>query len=262
LQESGIPCRVSSRHDPGLDHVALSPSNCGFCVHQWCAHLASELVPPPSPQLFKLPRTRRWRTMGRTFRTMSTRTLMPGHSKIGNRIPRFPVFWGDFNRFPIPDWPGIGNRETGRFPIDSAGNRESGSRGGTPGISWSARRRRRRRTGGRGVPLTPGLGVVSKYSPRSTNSETIDSERVLSQNHDSIAARPRVLRAEDTCLRTLNFKVEETSGGRGTPDSKPGFLEPFESLADPETLRHSRSFWIRGLLQPSVGIAWGLGSPL
>jgi hypothetical protein len=38
---------------------------------------------------------------------------------IGNRIPRFPVFWG-ISRFPIPDWPGIGNRETarpgGRFP--------------------------------------------------------------------------------------------------------------------------------------------------
>jgi hypothetical protein len=34
------------------------------------------------------------------------------------RMPRFPVFWGNF---PIPDsdlsWPGIGNRETGRFAI-------------------------------------------------------------------------------------------------------------------------------------------------
>jgi hypothetical protein len=66
-----LPCEYS-RHDPGLD-VALSPSNCGFCVHQsqgqWCAHLASE-----SPQLCKLPfeRTRRWRMPPRTrrWRTM------------------------------------------------------------------------------------------------------------------------------------------------------------------------------------------------
>ncbi len=47
--------------------------------------------------------------------------LMLGrHSGIGNRIPRFPGFWGDF---PIPD---------------SAENRESESRFGEPGISWSA----------------------------------------------------------------------------------------------------------------------------
>jgi hypothetical protein len=39
---------------------------------------------------------------------------LPGHSRIGNRIPRFPGFGGDF---PIPEWPGIGNRETGRFPL-------------------------------------------------------------------------------------------------------------------------------------------------
>ncbi len=111
-----LPCEYSTgRHDPGLD-VALSPSNCGFCVHQWRANLASE-----SPQPLKLPfertrrwrmptRTRRWRTMGRTFRTMSTETLMPRHSRIGNQIPRLPVCWGDF---PIPDWPGIGNRGPG-----------------------------------------------------------------------------------------------------------------------------------------------------
>jgi hypothetical protein len=40
--------------------------------------------------------------------------MLGRHSGIGNRIPRFPGFWGDF---PIPDRPGIGNRETGRFPI-------------------------------------------------------------------------------------------------------------------------------------------------
>jgi hypothetical protein len=56
-------------------------------------------------------------------------------SRIGNRIPRFPVFGGDF---PIPDSRLAGNRESGNGPFpDSAGNRESGSRGGTPGISWS-----------------------------------------------------------------------------------------------------------------------------
>ena len=43
--------------------------------------------------------------------------LMLGrHSGIGNRIPRFPGL-GGISRFPIPEWPGIGNRETGRFPF-------------------------------------------------------------------------------------------------------------------------------------------------
>jgi hypothetical protein len=81
--------------------------------------------------------------------TMSTQTLMGTkalwHSRllgIGNRIPRFPVLWGDF---PIPDSRLAWNRESGNGPgrFPSAGNfklnRESGSRGGTPGISssWS-----------------------------------------------------------------------------------------------------------------------------
>jgi hypothetical protein len=48
---------------------------------------------------------------------------------IGNRIPRFPVFGGGISRFPIPEWPGIGKRETGRFPI-----------GGEPGIGVPIRR--------------------------------------------------------------------------------------------------------------------------
>jgi hypothetical protein len=46
-------------------------------------------------------------------RCLETQTLMPRRPRIGNRIPRVPVFGGDF---PIPDWPGIGSRETGRFP--------------------------------------------------------------------------------------------------------------------------------------------------
>jgi hypothetical protein len=76
-------------------------------------------------------------TSVRTFRTLWTDQNFDGHqgtqlrlwhSRIGNRIPRFPVL-GGISRFPIPDssWPGIGNREAaspaetarrrGRFPI-------------------------------------------------------------------------------------------------------------------------------------------------
>jgi hypothetical protein len=66
-----------SRHDPGL-HVALRPSN------------ADSDLPPPS----ELPRTgrwrmktvtRRWRTLGRTMRTISTQTMMPRH--VHNKDP-------------------------------------------------------------------------------------------------------------------------------------------------------------------------------
>jgi hypothetical protein len=69
--------------------------------------------------------------------------LMLGrHSGMGNRIPRLSVFWGlPDSRFPL-EWPGIGNRETGRFPI-----------GREPGIGVPIRRagdflvcRRRRQT--------------------------------------------------------------------------------------------------------------------
>jgi hypothetical protein len=42
--------------------------------------------------------------------------MLGRHSGIGNQIPRFPGF-GGISRFPIPEWPGIGNRETGRFPF-------------------------------------------------------------------------------------------------------------------------------------------------
>ena len=56
--------------------------------------------------------------MGRTFRTMSTQTLMPGHSRIGNRIPPggavFPGF-GGISRFPIGRESGIGKRAVSRF---------------------------------------------------------------------------------------------------------------------------------------------------
>ena len=58
--------------------------------------------------------------MGRTFRTMSTQTLTPvvyqGTLESGIGSPVFPVL-GGVSRFPIPEWPGIGNRETGRFPF-------------------------------------------------------------------------------------------------------------------------------------------------
>jgi hypothetical protein len=83
---------------------------------------------------------------GTDFRTMSTKTLMPGHSRIGNRIPRFPDWGGGFpdSRFPIGRESGIGNRETGRFPIrPGTGNRGPGAPGaarrGFPGlrVSWS-----------------------------------------------------------------------------------------------------------------------------
>jgi hypothetical protein len=53
---------------------------------------------------------------------LRSRLMLGRHSGIGNRNPRFPGF-GGISRFPIPDRPGIGNRETGRFPI---GPREPG----------------------------------------------------------------------------------------------------------------------------------------
>ncbi len=111
-----------------------------------------EFWPPPTflPQLprtgrwrimMMATRTRRWRTMGRTLRTMSTQALseftasaVDARTSLGNRIPRF---LGDF---PIPDRPGIGNRETGRFPI-----------GREPGIGVPIRR-----AGGFLVCMRPG----------------------------------------------------------------------------------------------------------
>jgi hypothetical protein len=59
---------------------------------------------------------------GRTFRTMSTHLNVTRESGIGS--PVFPVL-GGISRFPIPDWPGIGKRETGRFPIGRDRARES-----------------------------------------------------------------------------------------------------------------------------------------
>ena len=76
-----------------------------------------------------------------TARVCHKERLMLGrHSAIGNRIPRFPVFWGGFPDSGFPsgrESPGIGKRAVSR----SAGNRESGSesRFGGPGISLSAR---------------------------------------------------------------------------------------------------------------------------
>ena len=39
-----------------------------------------------------------------------------GTLESGIGSPVFPVL-GGISRFPIPEWPGIGNRETGRFPF-------------------------------------------------------------------------------------------------------------------------------------------------
>ncbi len=85
--------------------------------------------------------------------------LLVGHSRIGNRIPRsvtrFPGLGGDF---PIPDsevpeWPGIGNRETfGPFPVrPGTGNRgpDSASRG-FPGLVGRVSSR---------LPPSPGIQV-------------------------------------------------------------------------------------------------------
>ena len=61
--------------------------------------------------------------------------MLGRHSGIGNRIPRFPDFWGDF---PIPDSRSAGNRESGNGPFPDrpgTGNRgpDSASRG-FPGL--------------------------------------------------------------------------------------------------------------------------------
>jgi hypothetical protein len=90
--------------------------------------------------------TRRWRTMarGRTLRTimMSTQTLseftaVDARTSLGNRESDPPCsrFLGGFpdSRFPIGRESAIGKRAVSR----SAGKRESGSRFGEPGISWS-----------------------------------------------------------------------------------------------------------------------------
>ena len=105
---------------PALGRQARSESWAGCCLQ--VGSFKCRFWPPPT-FLLKLPktgrwrmatRTRRWRTMGRTFRTimMSTqRSLGNRESMIGS--PVFP-FWGGFpdSRFP-------------RFPI----GRESWSRG-------------------------------------------------------------------------------------------------------------------------------------
>ena len=81
--------------------------------------------------------------MGRTFRTMSTQALseftaVDARTSLGNRESDPPgvfPFFGGISRFPIPEWPGIGNRETGRFPfgrepgIGVPIGRKSGNRG-------------------------------------------------------------------------------------------------------------------------------------
>ena len=96
-------------------------------------------------------RTRRWWTMGRTFRTMSTQALseftaVDARTSLGNRESDPPFSRGlgpRISRFPIPDRPGTGNRETGRFPIrPGTGNRgpNSASRG-FPGLGLSMNHR-------------------------------------------------------------------------------------------------------------------------
>ena len=58
------------------------------------------------------------------------------HSGIGNRIPRFPGFGGDFpvpgSRFPIGRESGVGKRAVSRLGRD----RESGSRGRGISLVW------------------------------------------------------------------------------------------------------------------------------
>ncbi len=110
------------------EYIEIARSWAGCCLKPF----KCRFWPPPT-FLLLLPRTgrwrmttpsrtRRWRSMGRTFRTMSTQTLTPlaeayqGTLESGIGSPVFPAF-GGISRFPIPEWPGIGNRETGRFPF-------------------------------------------------------------------------------------------------------------------------------------------------
>ena len=78
--------------------------------------VAAEYIPSPSPPQLMLGR----------------------HSGIGNRIPRFPGFWGDF---PIPDSRSAGNRESGNGPFPDRPGTGTRNRGpdsasrGVPGLS-------------------------------------------------------------------------------------------------------------------------------
>ena len=62
------------------------------------------------------------------------RLLLGRHSGIGNRIPRFPCFCRETGReSPFPDLAGKQGTPVSRF----GRGRESGSRFGGPGVSWS-----------------------------------------------------------------------------------------------------------------------------
>jgi hypothetical protein len=71
-------------------------------------------------------------TRGRRYsKSTAVATVMLGrHSGIGSRIPGPRVFFdpGGMSRFPIPDWPGIGNQG---FPVSPFGRGRSGI--GVPG---------------------------------------------------------------------------------------------------------------------------------
>ncbi len=150
IGKSGIPCGVSTA---GLD-VALKVLQMQILASP---HLrATFLLQLPSVHtrtgrwriMMMTTRTRRWRTMGRTLRTMSTQSLseftaVDARTSLGNREsdPPFSRGLGGFpdSRFPIGRESGNGNLK--RAVSRSAGNRESGSRFGEPGISWSGSKR-------------------------------------------------------------------------------------------------------------------------
>ncbi len=94
-------------------------------------------------------RTRRWRTMGRTFRTMSTQTLMPMHVHIDSTTRIHCRNNGRESGSPVSPFSSLGGFPDSRFPIrresgkrespfpdsESAGTGNRGHGGGGPGIS-------------------------------------------------------------------------------------------------------------------------------
>jgi len=73
IGKSGVPCGVSTTSTAGLD-VALKVLQMQILASP---HLPSSTAKDRRWRMTT--RTPRWRTMGRTFRTMSTQTLMPRH---------------------------------------------------------------------------------------------------------------------------------------------------------------------------------------
>jgi hypothetical protein len=83
--------------------------------------------------------------------------MLGRYSGIGNRPPVFPVLGGISSyRLLIPDWPGIGNRESGIGNRESGiGNRESGIGNRESGIGNRAVSRFGRE---------PGIGVPGRHA--------------------------------------------------------------------------------------------------